>query len=108
MLKLVRCDLSSECWETVVDSLTPVASGITLWQVREIDPKTNRKAFYRGQEYVVHSPGVVLEIVTDESWMDDLLKKIARAREQGLIGGRDVQVFSVEESYRIRDGFMDG
>jgi nitrogen regulatory protein PII len=75
--------------------------------MRNISPETNRKAIYRGLENEVYSPGVVVEIVTDDSWLDDIIATITAAHDEGLIGGRGIQVLPVEEGYRVRDGFMD-
>jgi len=75
--------------------------------MREIDPETKRRAFYRGLEYEIHMPGIIVEIVTDETWLDDVIAKIVSADNGSVTAGRDLQVFPIEESYRIHDGFMD-
>ena len=106
MLKLVRCVVSLDNWENIVSSVECVAAGMTVWQMREVSPETNRTAVYRGHEYQVHLPSVVVEIVTDDGWLDDIIAKVTQAHEAGRIGGRRIQVLPVEESYRIRDGFM--
>jgi len=107
MLKLVRCVLTRENWEMIVSSVSSVAPGITVWQMQEVSPETNRMATYRGVKYEVHMPAIVVEIVTDDSWLNDIIAKVTEAHKEGLIIGRSLQVFPVEESYRIRDGFMD-
>ena len=107
MLKLVRCVLTLENWPLIVGSVSSVAQGITVWPMREISPETNRTAYYRGLQYQIHMPGIVVEIVTDDSWLDDIIAKVMAAHKEGLIVGRALQVFPVEGSYRIRDGFMD-
>lgn len=107
MLKLVRCILTLENWETIVSSVASVATGMTVWQMRENNPETNRTATYRGLKYEVQLPAVVVEIVTDESWLDDIVEKVTEAHKEGLIVRRALQVVPVEESYHIRDGFMD-
>jgi len=106
MLKLVRCIVSIDDWENIVSSVECVSVGMTVWQMREVSPETSRTAVYRGREYQVHLPSVVVEIVTDDGWLDDIIAKVTQAHEAGRIDGRRIQVFPVEESYRIRDGFM--
>jgi hypothetical protein len=48
-----------------------------------------------------------VEIVTDESWLDDIIAKVMKSHKDGLISGRVLQVLPVEESHDIRNGFMD-
>jgi nitrogen regulatory protein PII len=108
MLKLVRCELALENWERIVCSLSSVARGITVWQMRQISPETNRMAVYRGLKYEVHLPVIAVEIVTDDSWLADIIARVTDAHKEGRIIGRALlQVLPVEGSYRIRDGFMD-
>ena len=107
MLKLIRCILTLENWESIRSTLEPVATGMTIWQLREINPETNRTARYRGQEFEVHLPGIVVEIVTDDSWMDDIIAIIMKSHKNGVFALRGFCVFPVEESYHIRNGFVD-
>jgi nitrogen regulatory protein PII len=106
-MKLVRCVLSLDSWDKVMCSLRPVTLGMTVHCGHDISPETNRKAFYRGREYDVPMPGVILEIVTDDSWLNDILETIRKAHIGALIGRRAIQILPLEASYRIRDGFMD-
>jgi nitrogen regulatory protein PII len=107
MLKLIRCALTLENWEQVVSSVLSVGAGITVYCMREVSPEMTRRAMYRCIEYEVHSPGILMEIVIDDSWLEDITAKIASAQKNNVIGGRTIQVFPVERSYRLRDGFMD-
>ena len=107
MLKLVRCVTAFENWPIIVRNVVSIGAGITLYETHEDSPERNRMAVYRGCQYEVHLPGVVVEVITDDSWVKDIIETIERAHQDGFIGGRAIQVFTVEESYRIRDGFMD-
>jgi nitrogen regulatory protein PII len=98
-MKLVRCALNSDNWQAVVDSLQRVTVGITVWDAHDVSPAVSRTASYRGLKYQVPKAEVLIEIVTDDSWLDDILKTVA--------GDCCVQIFPVEESHRIRDGFME-
>ena|SRR5215470_16697727 len=107
MLKLIRCALPLETWELVVNSVLSVGASFTVYCMREISPEMTRRAMYRCKEYEVSLPGVLVEIVIDDSWLEDITAKIASVQKNSCIGGRTIQVFPVERSYRVRDGFMD-
>src|SRR5262245_59497895 len=107
MLKLVRCVTALENWQMIVRNVASVGAGITVYHTHEDSPERNRMAVYRGCQYEVRLPGIIVEVITDDSWVADIIETIERAHENGFIGGRAIQVFPVEESYRIRDGFMD-
>jgi nitrogen regulatory protein PII len=106
MLKLIRCVLTPHNWETIFEKVAPV-TGMTTWQIRMNSPETNRIATYRGRKYEVSLAFIVAEIVTDDSWLEDVIRKVIEAQEEGLIIGQRLDVFPVEESYHIRNGFMD-
>jgi nitrogen regulatory protein PII len=84
-----------------------MGAGITAYCMREVSPEMTRRAMYRCNEYEVHLPGILVEIVIDDSWLEDITAKIASAQKNNMIGGRTIQVFPVERSYRVHDGFMD-
>lgn len=107
MLKLIRCVVPLEDWETIVRSLISIGADINLYSTHEDTPERNRVATYRGREYVVHLPGLVLEIIADESWVLDMVRTIERSPNRSLTSNPAVEIFPIEESYRIRDGFMD-
>src|SRR5262245_26194126 len=107
MLKLVRCALTPENWEAVVDSLVSLGASITVHSMRVVSPEMTRRSMYRCREYEVNLPGILVEIVIDDSWLEDIMAKIASVQKNNVIGGRTIQVFPVERSYRVRDGFMD-
>jgi len=98
-MKLVRCVLTSDNWQNIVGRLERVAAGMTLWEVHDANLDSNSICIYRGRRYEIPASGVAVEILTDESWLEDVLKEVAK--------GRYLQIFPVESSHRIRDGFMD-
>jgi nitrogen regulatory protein PII len=73
---------------------------MTVWETRDSNPETARTAHYRGHEFKIDLPRAVVEIVTDDCWVDDIIRKLP------LADGR-IEVFSVEASYHVRNGFMD-
>jgi nitrogen regulatory protein PII len=50
---------------------------------------------------------VNVDIVSDDSWVEDIIRRIheASVREEFIV--RHVVVFPIEASYHIRNGFMD-
>lgn len=106
MLKLVRCIIAAENWEPTFNSLVSVGALMTVYDTFEHSPERIRTAVYRGHEYAIHLHDVVVEVVTDETWVDDIIATVEKAQSV-LTGHGAIQVFPVEESYRIRDGFMD-
>jgi nitrogen regulatory protein PII len=106
MLKLIRCVVPLENWEAIVMNLVSIGADINLYQTHEESPDRMRIGVYRGHEYEIHLPGLVLEIITDESWVADMVRTI-EADSLSLTGSRAIEIFPIEESYRIRDGFMD-
>ena len=108
MLKLIRCVVPLENWESIVRSVVSAGADINFYQTHEDSPARTRIGVYRGHEYEVHLPGLVLEIITDESWVADMVRTIEGADDCSLTGSRAIEIFPIEESYRIRDGFMDG
>jgi nitrogen regulatory protein PII len=55
----------------------------------------------------VGSNSITLEIVSDQSWVDDVITKIAEAHKKERFSVRRLYIFDVEASYHIRNGFMD-
>src|SRR5436309_2569941 len=81
MSKLIRCVVALENWETIVSSVASVGTGVTVYHTRENNPDRNRIARYRGREYQVHLPGMVVEIIADDSWVTDIIVTIERAHK---------------------------
>jgi nitrogen regulatory protein PII len=100
MLKLVRCMVLLQNLPNVVEQLQDFTSGMTVWQTKDLTPETMRKGCYRGYEYQIELPRAVVEIVTDESWVDDIIRRVPRSDCR-------IDVFPVEASYHVRNGFME-
>ena len=106
MLKLVRCALALEDCQMVVRRWLQHHRHDDLSHARE-QPGNEIGRRYTADMNTRSFTGAVIEIVTDDSWADEIIARITEAHKDSLIGGRAIQVFPVEESYRIRDGFMD-
>jgi len=98
-MKLVRCTLASDNWQNIVSGLERVAAGMTLWEIHDLSPGSTLAGCYRGRHFEIPSSAFVVEILTDESWLEDVLKAVAK--------GQYLQIFPVESSHHIRDGFID-
>src|SRR5262245_13805346 len=85
MLKLVRCVAALENCEMIVRSVASVGAGITVYHTCEDSPERNRIAVYRGCQFEVHLPGIVIEVITDETWVDDIIGTIQRALKDSLV-----------------------
>jgi nitrogen regulatory protein PII len=105
MLKLIRCVVPLESWETVFSSVVSLEAGVTAYDARDID--RSRRGVYRGYEYQVALPAMVMEIMTDDSWVCEIIAAIQNAHTFNPAGSRVIEILPVQESYRIRDGFMD-
>lgn len=88
-------------------ALTHLSAGMTLWEAREESREANQRAVYRGHEYHVSPPRFILEIVSDETWVEDILKALAEVYKGEPFDDRNVRIFTVEASYHVRTGFMD-
>jgi nitrogen regulatory protein PII len=107
MLKLVQCVTDLSDLENIVNSVIAIGVGVTVYNTRQSNPATDRRVTYRGCAYECQASGVVVEIITDDSWLDDIITTITKADNDTLISGRTIQVFPIQECYRICDGFMD-
>jgi nitrogen regulatory protein P-II 1 len=52
-------------------------------------------------------PKVMIEIVTDDNKVDDVVKVLVETARTGEIGDGRIFIVDLEESYHIRTGFMD-
>lgn len=107
-MKLVQCILRPEKVEEVVDRLEHLIDGVTAHEVQGRGRQKGHKLIYRGVEYdVTLLPKAMIEIVIDDSWIEDVIKVIIETARTGEIGDGRIFIFPVEQSYHIRTGFMD-
>jgi nitrogen regulatory protein P-II 1 len=62
---------------------------------------------YRGVEYETLLPRVLLDIVSDDTWVDDIIRIVVATARTGEMNDGSVHILPVEESYHVRTGFMD-
>jgi nitrogen regulatory protein P-II 1 len=105
-MKLIKSIVRPNKVDDVKDALARLnISGMTVTEVRGHGKQKGHTAIYRGKEYNVSLlPKMEVEIVVQDSIVDDAIKAIVEAARTGEIGDGRVFVFPVLESYRIRTG----
>ena len=108
VMKLIQCIIRPEKLTVVVDKLSTVTTGLTVSETRGHGRQGGHPAVYRGLEYVqTLLPKVMIEIVTDDNRVDDVVRILGETARTGQIGDGRIFITPVEEAYHIRTGFMD-
>ena len=107
MSMMIRCVMAAENLPAFVEGMTNLVAGMTVSETRQFAPETTQTVSYRGVPYEVGGLTVTVDIVTDESWIDDIIRKIHEAYAQDQFIVRHLYLYKVEGSYHIRNGFMD-
>ena len=92
--------------DDVKDALHEVGvSGMTVTEVKGFGRQKGHTELYRGAEYVIDFlPKVKIEVVVEESLVDNVVEAIASAARTGRIGDGKIFVSSVDQAIRIRTG----
>jgi nitrogen regulatory protein PII len=107
-MKLIQCIIRQEKLTEVVDKLVTVTVGMTVSDVRGHGRQRGHPAVYRGVEYqLTLLPKAMIQIVTDDNKVDDVVKVLSEAARTGEIGDGRIFVLPLEHSYHIRTGFLD-
>jgi nitrogen regulatory protein PII len=107
-MKLVKCVIQPDKLEAVIQALTTIVPGLTVSEGRGHGRQKGHSVMYRGLEYQVSLiPKIVIEIVTEDNKVDDVIKAVADQARTGQIGDGRIFVLPVEENYHVRTGFMD-
>ena len=78
---------------------------MTVLEVKGFGRQKGHTELYRGHEYVVDLlPKVKLEILIDDSKVDEVIDAIIAAAKTGKIGDGKIFVTDVEDCVRIRTG----
>lgn len=79
--------------------------GMTVVEVRGFGRQRGHTEIYRGSEYTVDFvPKVKIELVIDDSRVDQVIQTLLKTANTGKIGDGKVFVLPVEEAVRIRTG----
>jgi nitrogen regulatory protein PII len=108
-MKLIKSVVRPNKVDEVKDALTKIGiSGMTVTEVRGHGKQKGHTAIYRGKEYNVSLlPKMQVEVVVEDSIVDDAIKAIISSARTGEIGDGRVFVLPVEQSYKIRTGEKD-
>ena len=80
-------------------------SGMTVTEVKGFGRQKGHTELYRGAEYVIDFlPKVKIEVVVENSLVDNVLEAITAAARTGRIGDGKIFVSDVVEAIRIRTG----
>ncbi len=107
-MKLIQCIIRPEKLSDLVVRVEGMASGLTVSDIRGHGHQKGQTAVYRGLEYQVSLlPKTMVEIVADESRVDDIIKVVTGTARTGQIGDGRIFILDVDQSYHIRTGSMD-
>jgi len=108
-MKLVKSIVRPNKVDEVKDALTLMGiAGMTVTEVRGHGKQKGHTAIYRGKEYNVSLlPKMQIEVVVEDSVLDDVIKAIVQSARTGEIGDGRVFVLPVEQTYKIRTGEKD-
>ena len=80
-------------------------SGMTITEAQGFGRQRGHTEVYRGAEYEVDFvPKLKLEVLIDESQVDEIVEAIVSAANTGKIGDGKVWVVPVEQAVRVRTG----
>lgn len=81
--------------------------GMTLTETRGFGRQRGHTEVYRGAEYQVDFvPKVKVEVLCDDSQLDQVVEAILKVAQTGQIGDGKIWVTSAEQVHRIRTGEM--
>src|SRR5271155_5710711 len=92
--------------EDVKDALNKVGvQGLTVTEAKGYGRQKGHTELYRGAEYVVDFlPKLKVEVVVDDSLLDNAIDAIQQAAHSGKIGDGKIFISSIDEVIRIRTG----
>ncbi len=95
--------------EDVKDALTEAGvTGMTVSDVKGYGRQQGHSELYRGAEYVVDFlPKIKIELIVDDSNVDETIKIIVDSARTGKIGDGKIFVTPIEKAIRIRTGEED-
>ena len=105
-MKLITAVVKPFKLDDVKDALKSAgAQGISVSEVRGFGRQGGHTETYRGAEYNIEFvPKVRIEIVVDDSVVDNAIEAIRTAASTGKIGDGKIWVTNVEKIVRIRTG----
>ncbi|MBP7948127.1 MAG: P-II family nitrogen regulator [Verrucomicrobiales bacterium] len=92
--------------EDVKEALSDIGiQGMTVTEVKGFGRQKGHTEIYRGSEYTVDFlPKVKLEVVVDDTRVDEVVQAIIKRANTGKIGDGKIFITAVEQAIRIRTG----
>jgi len=107
-MKLIKCIIQPNKLEEVTKRLQTIVGGMTVSEVRGYGNQKGQPLLYRGLEYQVNLlPKAMIEIVTEDNKVADVVKAVIETARSGNIGDGRIFVLPLGENYHVRTGFMD-
>ena len=105
-MKLITAIIKPFKLDEVREALSGIGvQGLTVTEVKGFGRQKGHTELYRGAEYVVDFlPKVKIEIVIDDSLLEEALTCIENSAKTGRIGDGKIFVTNIEQSVRIRTG----
>src|SRR5882672_6909873 len=95
-MKLIKCIIQPHKIDEVLQGLQNIVTGMTVSEVRGFGHQKGQLLLYRGREYDVSLlPKAMIEIVTDDNKVDDVVRLVIEKARTGQIG--DGRIFRSEE-----------
>jgi len=95
--------------EDVKDALAEIGiTGMTVSEVKGYGRQKGHSELYRGAEYVVDFlPKIKMEMVVDETMVDQVVSTVVEAARTGKIGDGKIFISDINKIIRIRTGETD-
>ena len=108
-MQLIKAIVRPNKVDDIKDALDKIhVSGLTVTEVRGHGRQKGHTAIYRGKEYNVSLlPKMQIEVVVENSAVEEAIKAIVESARTGEIGDGRVFVLPVEQTYKIRTGEKD-
>ena len=105
-MKMIKAIIRPNKVDEVKDALTKAGvAGMTVTEVRGHGKQKGHTAIYRGKEYNVSLlPKMHLEVLVEDSMVDDVIKAIVSSARTGEVGDGRIFVLPVDQTYKIRTG----
>jgi len=105
-MKLITAVIKPFKLDDVRTALSEVGvQGMTVTEVKGFGRQKGHTELYRGAEYVVDFlPKVKIELVVDDSMVDQAVEAITKSSQTGKIGDGKIFVMPVGDVIRIRTG----
>src|SRR5262245_64263578 len=107
-MKLIKIIIQPNKLDPVVGKLQTLVAGMSVTEVRGYGHQRGQPLLYRGVEYAVTLlPKIMIEIVTEDNKVDDVVAAVIETAGTGQIGDGRIFVLPIGETYHVRTGFMD-